>query len=175
MRGWFTAAMALVAGVAGAQDAPVASPATTIVDARDLRPSPPVALAALPDGSGAWVLQFTTSGGVMGTGARTANFAVTSEGRMACEVGDCARSLPLAELRGLADRLSKLDAGLWPGLPSVADQITLCRDCLRTTLTLLRREGDVVAVYAASWDPSQPVAAPIRELASEMRALAGRR
>ena len=171
MRASLTVAMALVAGIAAAQDAPAPGPAPVIINARDLQPQLPAALAAIPNGAEAWVLQVTTSGGVMGAGVRSANFAVTSEGRIVCEAAECARSLPGGELRGLIDRLSKLDRSLWPGVPSVAGQMTLCRDCLRTTLTLRRREGDIVAVYAASWDPSQPLAAPIRELAIAVRQL----
>jgi hypothetical protein len=177
MRAWLTVSLGLVPAIAAAQaaqDAPVPRPAPIVINARDLQPAPPAALAGLPGGSGAWVLQLTTSGGVMGTGSRTANFAVTSDGRLACEVSDCAGSLPRSALSGLIDKLARLDTSLWPGLPSVAGQTTLCRDCLRTTLTLRRREGEVVAVYTASWDPTQPMATSIRELASELRALAGR-
>jgi hypothetical protein len=174
MRAWLTVAVGLFPAIAVAQAAPgvpVPRPAPSIINARDLQPAPPAVLAALPDGSGAWVLQMTTSGGVMGTGSRTANFTVTSEGRLACEVSDCPGSLPRAELSGLIDRLARLDTSLWAGMPSVAEQTTLCRDCLRTTLILRRREGEVVAVYTASWDPTQKVAQSLRDLANEVRSL----
>ena len=41
---------------------------------------------------------------------------------------------------------------------------TLCSDCIRTTLALKQRDGDVVRVYRASWDDSQPITPQLREL-----------
>lgn len=175
MRAWLTVALALVRGIAAAQDAAEPPPAPVVVNVRQVQPQLPAPLAAVPDGRDAWVLQVTTTGGVMGTGSRAGNFAVTSEGRITCDVSDCAPSVPRAELSRLRDRLARVDASHWPGVPPVAEQLSFCRDCLRTTLTLRRREGDVVTLYAASWDPSQRVAEPLRELAIEMKALVGRR
>jgi hypothetical protein len=142
-----------------------------VVSIRDVQVPPPAPLVALPGGSDAWVLQVTTSGGITGTGARSANFAVSSEGRIACAASECSnRALP-PELKRLTGMLTGLDPSVWPEAPLVAEP-SLCSDCLRTTLTYWKRDGDFVAVRTTSWDPTQPVAAPIRELANALTTIA---
>jgi hypothetical protein len=115
-------------------------------------PEPPV-------GPNAWSLQVHTSGGFTGRGA--GSVTISSDGRMGCGAVPCATP----EASGLLDSFGKAVASAvrgaaWGGQPLS----TLCSDCIRTTIVVKRREGDVVSVYRASWDDSQSVVPELREL-----------
>ena len=172
MRRFPAGALLLLPALAGAQDQPVQPPFPRDMQIVSMPPaSPPAVLPDVPGREGAWVLQVTTTGGIMGNGARSANFTVISDGRLTCDASDCGQRIAPAGLSRLAGMLAALDVGVWP-IPSSVEPVSFCRDCLRTRMTLRRREGDTLVTYSASWDPTQPIAAPLRELAGVVRQLA---
>jgi hypothetical protein len=112
-----------------------------------------------PPGANAWSLRIHTTGGFTGRGV--GSVTISSDGRMACGPAPCATPVAAARLDpfGKAIDTAVVEA-FWRHQPPA----TLCSDCVRTTLALKRRDGDVVRVYHASWDDSQPVMPELREL-----------
>lgn len=112
-----------------------------------------------PPGENAWSLRIHTIGGITGRGV--GSVTISSDGRMACGPAPCATPVTSALLDpfGRAITSAVLEAGWAPQRLS-----TLCSDCIRTTLALKQRDGDVVRVYRASWDDSQPITPQLREL-----------
>ena len=121
-----------------------------------------------PPGANAWSLRVHTTGGFTGRGV--GSVTISSDGRMACGPAPCATPVVAALLDpfGKAIETAVVEA-FWRHQPMA----TLCSDCVRTTLALKRRDGDVVRVYHASWDDSQlvtPELRDLRRLALELRA-----
>ena len=111
-----------------------------------------------PAGTAAWTLQVYTTGGFTGTGV--GSVIVSSNGQMSCGPAPCATPVAAAVLSPFTTTIGSIIEAAWiRRTPS-----GLCRDCVQTTVTLKRRDGDVVHRYVASWDDSQAVAPELREL-----------
>ncbi|MGH9240871.1 MAG: hypothetical protein ACRD3G_22750, partial [Vicinamibacterales bacterium] len=112
-------------------------------------------------------LRIHTSGGFTGQGI--GSVTITSNGQMACGPAPCATPIAAPMLQPVTATIASILESHWiRRTPS-----GICRDCIQTTIALKRREGDVVRVYRASWDDSQPPSAELRELrrlALELRA-----
>ena len=101
----------------------------------------------------------------MGVGSVT----LRSDGQLGCGQAPCATRVNAARLKPVSATLASIIEAAWiRRTPS-----GLCRDCIQTTITLKRREGDIVRTYVASWDYSQAASPELRELrrlALELRA-----
>ena len=121
-----------------------------------------------PAGASAWSLRVHTTGGFTGRGV--GSVTVSSDGQMACGPAPCATPAVTALLESFGKAISSAVVGaVWGPQPLSS----VCSDCIRTTIVLKRREGDVVRLYRASWDDSQSVAPELRDLrrlAVELRA-----
>lgn len=111
-----------------------------------------------PPGANAWSLRVHTSGGFTGRGA--GSVTISSDGRMTCGPAPCATPDVTTLLDPFGKAIVSAVAGPWKG-PGPS---TICSDCIRTTIVMKRRDGDVVRIYRASWDDSQAVAPELREL-----------
>lgn len=121
-----------------------------------------------PPGANAWSLRVHTSGGFTGRGV--GSVTISSDGQMGCGPAPCASPEITNRLEPFGTAVaSAVVRAAWGPQPLS----TLCSDCIRTTIVLKRREGDVVRIYRASWDDSQSVASELRDLrrlALELRA-----
>ena len=156
------AALAVTGAVAQQPDN-LPQPRIDVINLRDGQvpgvPEPPEP----PTGANAWSLSVHTSGGFTGRGA--GSVTISSDGQLGCGPAPC--ETPLLERFGKAIVSAVAEPWGGPG-PS-----TICSDCIRTTIVLKRRDGDLVRVYRASWDDSQSVTPQLRELrrlALELRA-----
>jgi hypothetical protein len=107
---------------------------------------PQIPTLLLPEGNGAWTVQVTTSGGILGTG--DGNFALSSAGKIVCaSESRCPKEFKVSDFQPLV-------AMIEPTLPvPPLAVITFCHDCLRRTITISRRDPTgVVQSYTASWD-----------------------
>jgi len=122
-----------------------------------------------PAGAAAWSLMIHTTGGFTGQGV--GSVSLLSDGSVTC-VSGCAAPVSGAQLRSVSTTLASIVDAAWiRKAPS-----SFCRDCVQTTVVLKRR-GDVVRTYVASWDDSQPATSELRELRRlvlELRAPGGR-
>ena len=130
-----------------------------IINLQDLQrpdvPEPPEP----PAGANAWSLRVHTSGGFTGRGV--GSVTISSDGQMGCGSAPCATPSVTALLEPFGKAIAGAVVGaLWGPQPLS----TLCSDCIRTTIVIKRREGDVVRIYRASWDDSQSVTAELRDL-----------
>jgi hypothetical protein len=123
-------------------------------------PEPPGALNA-------WSLRVHTTGGFTGTGV--GSVTISSDGQMSCGPAPCATPVTPALLNPVAMSLASILEAAWVRrTPSAA-----CMDCVRTTVVLKRRDGEVVRVFRAGWDdvqPPSPELQELRRLAFELRA-----
>ena len=139
-----------------------------VINRQDLQrpdvPEPPEP----PTGANAWSLRVHTSGGFTGRGV--GSVTISSDGQMGCGSAPCATPSVTALLEPFGKAIAAaVDAAVWGPQPLS----TLCSDCIRTTIVLKRREGDVVRLYRTTWDDSQSVTPELRELrrlALELRA-----
>ena len=161
------AALAMTGAIAQQPDNLPQRPTTRIVNLQDAQaadaPEPPEP----PPGANSWSLRIHTSGGFTGQGI--GSVTITSNGQMACGPAPCATPIAAPMLQPVTATIASILESHWiRRTPS-----GICRDCILTTIALKRREGDVVRVYRASWDDSQPPSAELRELrrlAFELRA-----
>lgn len=120
-----------------------------------------------PAGANAWSLRINTSGGFTGMGV--GSVTISSDGQMSCGPAPCATPVAATLLNPVATSIAASLEAVWiRQTPSGA-----CMDCIRTTVALKRRDGDVVRVFRASWDDSRPPSPELRELrraAFELRA-----
>ena len=137
-----------------------------VVNLRDAQvadvPEPPEP----PPGANAWSLRMHTSGGFTGQGV--GSMTISSDGQVGCGPAPCAMPGGTTLLERFEKAIVSSVAGPWGPGPS-----SICSDCIRTTIVLKRRDGDVVRMYRASWDDSRPPPAELRELqrlALELRA-----
>lgn len=114
----------------------------------------------VPSLDGSWVLEVTTAGGVMGTGAGIPTVTIASDGRLTCPDPDCRRTINAGDLRRLTSLLGNTS---WPTLPF---DLSICSDCLRTVVTIHRREAGAIITRQLSWDVTQDVSPSLRELAA---------
>jgi hypothetical protein len=122
-----------------------------------------------PTADGGWSVQVVTSGGIRGRGR--GEFVVTSTGALTCTRASdqCSRMLSEDEARRVAALIAAATAGAeWVRQPE-----STCSDCFKTTMTLRRREGEIVRSLVAQWDDSQAAAPPLRRLADAIVALGG--
>ena len=120
-----------------------------------------------PAGTAAWTLQVFTTGGFTGMGV--GSVTISSDGRMSCDPAPCATPVRTELLKPFGTTLGSIIEAAW----ILRSPSGFCRDCIQTTITLKRREGDLVRVYRASWDDSQAASPELRELrrlAFELRA-----
>lgn len=161
------AALAVTSAAAQQPDSLPQRPTAHVVNLQDAQaadvPEPPEP----PPGANSWSLRIHTSGGFTGQGI--GSVTITSNGQMACGPAPCATPIAAPMLQPVTATLASILESHWiRRTPS-----GICRDCIQTTIALKRREGDVVRVYRASWDDSQPPSAELRELrrlAFELRA-----
>lgn len=109
-------------------------------------------MVVLPPGAGAWVVRIETSGGFTGRGS--GNVMASSDGDVRCSAPACpARLAP--EVRQSIDRLV---AGIpLPGEVSQRPPVVnsgICNDCVTTTMTVQRRDGDGERTTQFRWDES---------------------
>ena len=120
-----------------------------------------------PGAANAWSLRFHTTGGFTGMGV--GSVTISSDGQMSCGPAPCATPVAPALLNPVAMSIASILEAAWVlQAPS-----GVCMDCVRTTVALKRRDGDVVRVFRASWDDSRPPSPELRELrrlAFELRA-----
>jgi hypothetical protein len=113
-----------------------------------------------PPGANAWSLRVHTSGGFTGRGV--GSVMISSDGQLGCGPAPCATPVVTALLEPVGKAITSAVAGaVWASQQPLS---TLCSDCIRTTIVLKRREGDVVRLYRASWDDSQSVTPELRDL-----------
>ena len=111
-----------------------------------------------PTGAAAWSLMIHTTGGFTGQGV--GSVTISSDGQVGCGSAPCATPVAVAQLKPVSTSLASIIDAAWiRRTPS-----GVCRDCIQTTITLKRREGDVVRTYVTSWDDSQAVSPEMREL-----------
>jgi len=130
-----------------------------VVNAPDIQSVPDEAIAMPPDppfGVGAWSLRVHTSGGFTGQGV--GSVTISSDGQIACRP-TCATPVSLASLSRVATVLTSILETAW-----IRRSPGFCSDCIRTTVTLKRREGDAVRMYVATWEDGQSLAPELREL-----------
>ena len=130
-----------------------------VINARYIQSVPEDAIAQLPDppaGRDAWSLRVHTSGGFTGQGV--GSVTISSDGRIACSP-TCATPVSLASLSRIGTVLTSILEAAW-----IRRSPGFCSDCIRTTVTLKRREGDAVRMYVATWEDGQLSAPELREL-----------
>src|SRR5688500_16060299 len=174
MVGSFAAGLLVMATTVQAQALPAPRP----IDPQIVDPITVAPLVRLPeppeppDGTDAWTLQISYTGGFTGLGLGTVT--VVSDGKMTCDGrGPCAPALTAPQLRQLATTLSSVLEAAWIRRTPTG----ICSDCMETTIVLKRRGADGVRRLVASWDDSQPIAPELRELRRmvfEMRAASTR-
>lgn len=120
-----------------------------------------------PPGADSWSIRIHTTGGFTGQGI--GSVTISSDGQMACGPAPCATPIAVPMLQPVTTVIASVINVPWiRQTPS-----GICRDCIQTTIALKRRDGDLVHVYRASWDDSQPATPELRELrrlALELRA-----
>ncbi len=141
------------------------------VDGKEVEmPQPPVAPDP-PAGAGAWTLRIDTAGGFTGA---VVSVTLASDGQIDCGAVKCDAPVAARQLKPVATALASVGEPAWVNrMPMGIHTSSICSDCMRTIVTLKRREGDVVRTYVASWDDSQPPRPELRELrrlALELRA-----
>ena len=107
---------------------------------------------ALPAGAGAWIVRIETSGGFTGRGS--GSFTASSAGEVRCVSPACPpRLVPEVQQsieRLVADILVAGDVSL----RSPVGNSGICNDCVTTTMTVQRRNGDSERTIQFRWDES---------------------
>ena len=106
---------------------------------------------ALPPGAGAWVVRIETSGGLTGRGS--GSFAASSAGELLCVAAAGCPSRLVPQVQESIDRLLA-------EIPVLADAASrpptfhssICNDCVITTMTVQRRNGDGERTVQFRWD-----------------------
>jgi hypothetical protein len=167
------AAVVIATGAYAQEPLPSSRDVTSIlrlVHKSNLRAEPTADVPQSPDpptGAAAWSLTIHTTGGFTGQGV--GSVTISSDGQVGCGSAPCVTPVAVARLKPVSTALASIIDAAWiRRTPS-----GLCRDCIQTTITLKRREGDVVRTYVTSWDDSQAASPEMRELrrlAFELRA-----
>ena len=120
-------------------------PTATVIDSRDVQtPLPPVPVAR--DG---WVVEVIASGGIMGGTRRT---VLDSAGSVTCP-SSCATKAPPRALVAVTSSVEAASGVAWSSGSPV--NVSLCRDCVTTRLSLWRRDADgAIRSFRAQWDPT---------------------
>jgi len=134
-----------------AQATPLQGQATPLPATATLLPTLPLA-----DDTGAWVIRIETSGGFTGRGA--GSYTASSSGALRCLA--LTRQVPCSER--LAAGTAVPIARLVSALPLTTSAVTVtplplttfCSDCVTTTMTVRRRDGDGERTLTYRWDES---------------------
>ena len=129
-----------------------------LIDGEPVIIAEPPAVPDPPDAQDAWTLQVTYTGGFTGLGLGTVT--IVSDGQMTCVPRACVTKLAPARLRPVTTTIGSIVDAAWIQKPPSS----FCRDCMQTTITLKRREGDAIRIDRARWDDSQSTAPELREL-----------
>ena len=163
-------ALATLAVTSAVAQQPESLPQPSKIDVVTLRDAQGADVAETPEpppGVNSWSIRIHTTGGFTGQGI--GSVTINSNGQMACGPAPCATPVAATMLQPVTTVIASVVNGPWiRQTPS-----GLCRDCIQTTITLKRRDGDLVHVYRASWDDTQPPSEELRELrrlALELRA-----
>src|SRR5262245_4534277 len=108
----------------------------------------------LPDGNGAWTVEVTSTGGILGTQNRA---SLSSEGKTSCDVElQCPKNFRTSDFQPLIEVIhSRLP------VPPV-QVVSFCSDCIKRTITIRRRDAmGVVDTYSASWDETSKSQLPL--------------
>jgi hypothetical protein len=100
----------------------------------------------LPQGNGAWLVQISTTGGILGTGV--GNVALSSERKIQCsrEI-KCPDAFNLSDVQPFIENIQALTVPVPP--PSVS----VCRDCIARTIKISWRDFmGVLHSYASTFD-----------------------
>lgn len=100
----------------------------------------------LPEGNGAWVVQISTTGGILGTGV--GDVAVSSERKVLCsrEI-KCPDAFNLSDVQPFIENIQALTV---PVPPSSA---SLCSDCITRTIKISWRDSmGVFHSYTSTFD-----------------------
>ena len=112
-----------------------------------------------PSGRNTWSLRVHTTGGFTGQGI--GSVTISSNGQVGCgPAAPCATSMTTASLNAVRMALGSIVEAAWIRRSPTG----FCSDCIRTAITLKRREGGVVRTFVATWDDSQAPAPGLREL-----------
>jgi hypothetical protein len=101
----------------------------------------------LPEGNGAWLVQISTTGGILGTGV--GDVAVSSERKI-----QCSREMKCPDAFNLSDvqPFVKIIQTLTLPIPYPAG-VSLCRDCITRTIKISGRDSmSVLHSYASTFD-----------------------
>lgn len=130
-----------------------------------------VPILMLPPGEHTWVVRITTTGGVSGRG--NGGFVASSAGEIIC-VQDvtCPERLAAAVQRSLSELVISIPITAVP--PQSPFHVTSCMDCVVTTMTVSRRDGDGERMLRYTWDVSTAGSLPeeARRLHAAILALA---
>ena len=108
--------------------------------------APPAPLS-VADGEGAWSIRVLTSGGLTGRGA--GNATLTSTGSLN------GNPLTKEKIEPLMQLVAAFDTSKWPKSAAPQGPVptpSFCMDCIKTQVTLVRREGGSLKVFSHSWD-----------------------
>ena len=107
----------------------------------------------LPPGAGAWVVRIETSGGFTGRGS--GSFTASSAGAVLCaSAGPCPSRLAPDARQSIEQLVADIPVpgDVSPRSPGVSAGI--CNDCVTTTMTVQRRDGDGERIIQFRWDES---------------------
>jgi hypothetical protein len=105
----------------------------TFIDSRDVQTPPPPTMPAARDG---WVVEIIASGGIMGGTRRT---VIDSAGSVTCP-SSCATNVVPRALVAVTTSVEAASGVTWSSASPV--NVSLCRDCVTTRLSLWRRDAD---------------------------------
>jgi hypothetical protein len=100
----------------------------------------------LPEGNGAWLVQISTTGGILGTGV--GDVAVSSERKILCsrEI-KCPDAFNLSDVQPFIENIRVLT------VPVPPSSVSLCRDCITRTIKISWRDSmGVFHSYASTFD-----------------------
>jgi hypothetical protein len=100
----------------------------------------------LPEGNGAWVVQISTTGGILGTGV--GDVAVSSERKVLCsrEI-KCPDAFNLSDVQPFIENIQALT------VPVPPSSVSLCRDCITRTIKISWRDSmGVFHSYTSTFD-----------------------
>lgn len=129
-------------------------------------------MLVLPPGDGAWVVRIETSGGFTGRGS--GSVTASSAGEVRCVSPACPPRL-VPEVQQSIERLvADIPVAGDVSLRSPVGNSGICNDCVTTTMTVQRRNGDGERTIQFRWDESTlgAIAGEVRRLHSAVIALA---
>jgi len=110
----------------------------------------------LPSENGAWVVRIETSGGFTGRGL--GNYTASSSGELKC--ASLTRQVPCPDRlvpetqQSISRLVTAIPAVTISAPPGAPGRGTICNDCVTTTMTVRRRNGDGEQAASYRWDES---------------------